>query len=103
MTKLNLIGVRARDIDRIIDRAIQRIGKGEDRYSCCALIKKGDLARCWKVRKAYTDTFGPVTIYSDHFGYMFAAEVSLAATHETTANFRILMLSLFRVAWRDLV
>ena len=102
MRKPNWIGIPARDVDRIIDKAIQRIGKGRDRYSCCALIEMGDLEKCWKVRKAYTNAFGPVTEFVDNYGYAFAGAVNLATTHQTAADFRVLMLSLFRVVWRDL-
>ena len=102
MAKLNSIGVKARDIDRIIDKAIRRIGKGEDRYSCCALIETGNLEGCWKVRKAYTNAFSPVSKFVDHYGCVFAETVNQATTRETAADFRVLMLSLFRAAWRDL-
>ena len=103
MAKLNSIGVKARDVDRIIDRAIRRIGEGRDRYSCCALTSVGYCNWGRKVRKAYTNAFGPVVELVDNYGYAFAGEVSLATTYETASNFRVLMLSLFRVAWRDLV
>ena len=105
MKKLNWIGIPARDIDRIIDGAIQRIETGEDVYSCCALITKGKYIDDWKVRKAYTKTFGPVTNYLDNYGYAFATEVN-RATHKNSSkakDFRVLMLSLFKAAWRDLV
>jgi len=54
MAKLNSIGVRAKDIDRIIDGAIQRIETGEDVYSCCALITQGKRIDDWKVIKDKT-------------------------------------------------
>ena len=104
MAKLNSIGVKAKDIDRIIDRAILAIGTGEDVYSCCALITEVEDHLGWAVRKAYTRTFGPVTDYLDNYGYAFATEVHKAIRNDgNKANFRILMLSLFRAAWRDLV
>ncbi|KKM61420.1 hypothetical protein LCGC14_1531800 [marine sediment metagenome] len=103
MAKLNSIGVRAKDIDRIIDGAIQRIGTGEDKYSCCALMQRGESSRSWKVRNAYTHTFSPVTYCPDNYGYAFATEVTRATNPNTKANFRVFMLSLFRAAWRDLV
>ena len=104
MSKINEIGIPARDIDRIINRAIRLIGTGEHKYSCCALTAEGDLERCWKVRKAYTRTFSPVTDYVDNYGYSFVAEVKCATNSPNEAeNLRILMLSLFRAAWRDLV
>ena len=105
MAKMNSIGVRARNVDRIIDKAIQRVGTGEEKYSCCALVIPGtkDYLKGWKIRKAYTRTFGPVTEYVDNFGYAFAVEVNKATYKDNKANFRILMLSLFKAAWRDLV
>ena len=104
MSKINGIGIPVRDVDQIITRAIRRIGTGEDRYSCCALTPAaaGDVGKGWKVRKAYTHTFGPVTDYPDSYGYAFAAEVQQATNEDTETDFRVLMLSLFRAAWRDL-
>ena len=107
MAKVNSIGVKAGDVDRIIDAAILRIETGEDVYSCCAFMLAGtkDYLDGWKVRKAYTRTFGPVTSYIDNFGYAFSTEVN-RATHNNSSkakDFRVLMLSLFRAAWRDLV
>ncbi|KKK61407.1 hypothetical protein LCGC14_3014670, partial [marine sediment metagenome] len=37
MAKLNSIGVKARDIDRIFADAIERIAKGEEEFSCTAI------------------------------------------------------------------
>ena len=102
MSKVNGIGTPAREVDRIIDKAIQLIGTGAHRYSCCALTPARDTGAGWKVRKVYTRTFGPATIYPDHFGYVFSSEVQKAAPF-TTLEFRVTMLSLFRAAWRDLV
>ena len=106
MSKTNGIGIPARDVDRIIDGAIQRIATGEDVYSCCALTLAGtkDYLDGWKVRAAYTRTFGPVTDYPDNYGYSFATEVNRATYNNRSKakDFRVLMLSLFRAAWRDL-
>ena len=104
MSKINGIGIPARDVDRIIGKAIQRIGTGEDKYSCCALMQRGESSRSWKVRNAYTHTFGPVTYCPDNYGYAFTTEVNRATNSSDEArNLRIIMLSLFRAAWRDLV
>ena len=107
MAKLNSIGVKVRDIDRIIDTAILRIETGKDVYSCCALTLAAtkDYDDGWKVRKAYTHTFGPVTGYPDNYGYVFVMVVNRATYNNSSKakDLRILMLSLFRAAWRDLV
>ncbi len=104
MAKLNSIGVRAKDIDRIIDKAIHSIGTGEGKFSCCALTPTGDDGKGWLVRRAYTRTFAPVMDYIDNYGYAFATEVNHAANSpESETNLRVLLLSLFRAAWRDLV
>ncbi len=103
MAKLNSTGIKAEKIDRIIDKAIRLIGLGQELYSCCALTDVGGPPLGWEVRKAYTHAFGPVTIYPDHYGYAFATEVYKVTNDKTKANFRILMLSLFKAAWRDLV
>ena len=104
MTKLNLLGIKAAEIDRIIDKAILRIGSGGYKYSCCALARASDDGKSWAVRRTYTRTFGPVMAYRDNYGYAFATEVSQAANSpRSEINLRILLLSLFRAAWRDLV
>ena len=104
MKKPNWIGIPARDIDRIIDKAIKRIVTGEEMFSCCAFITGLNDTRGWAVRKAYTRTFGPVTSYIDNCGYAFATEVNRATNSlNEVGNLRIVMLSLFRAAWRDLV
>ena len=103
MEKLNSIGVRAKDIDRIIDKAILGVGLGLETYSCCALTNVKGCVPSWEVRKAYTRTFGPVTYIPDNYGYTFAAKVSKATNKGNRANFRVFMLSLFKAAWRDLV
>ncbi len=103
MAKLNGIGMPARDVDRIIDGAIRDVGLGMKTYSCCALSDAGEGIQGWEVRKAYTRAFGPVTKYPDHYGYELAVEVSKATYKKNKANFRVLMLSLFKAAWRDLV
>ncbi len=105
MSKINGIGVLAKDVDRIIDAAILRIETGEDVYSCCAFTTQVKRIGDWKVRKFYTKTFGPPTLYPDNYGYTFATEVNRATYNNRSKakDFRVLMLSLFRVAWRDLV
>ena len=105
MSKINGIGIPAQDVDRIIDTAILRIETGEHVYSCCALIAEAEDHSGWAVRKAYTRTFGPVIDYQDNYGYAFATEVNRATYNNRSKakDFRVLMLSLFRAAWRDLV
>ena len=103
MAKLNSTGIKAEKIDRIIDKAILGVGLGLETYSCCALSDVRGCVLGWKVREAYTHAFGPATIYPDNYGYAFATEVHKVTNDETKANFRILMLSLFKAAWRDLV
>ncbi len=106
MSKINGIGIPARNVDRIIDEAIRRIETGEDVYSCCALLEfNGENILNWAVRRAYTNTFGPVPDYPDNYGYAFVTEVNRATYNNRSKakDFRVLMLSLFKAAWRDLV
>ena len=105
MRKPNWIGIPAGDIDRIIDKAIRDIGTGEETFSCCALVVESLDIPGWAVRKAYTNIFGPVVDYQDSYGYAFSTEVARASRGNfgRAADLRVFMLSLFRVAWRDLV
>ena len=107
MAKLNSIGVRAKDIDRIFAAAIRRIAEGKEEFSCIAIGSHGSytvLQARLKVRQFYTDALAPrprskqaidlLTRITNHVGYN---------TNDESQGFRILMLSLIKAAWRDLV
>ena len=106
MAKLNSIGVKAKDIDRIFADAIKRIAEGDDEFSCCAISKLDNIKReCWKVREFYTEVLEPglpqrkppfdlLSRVVDHVGLV---------DNNKSQGFRILMLSLVKAAWRDLV
>jgi len=107
MAKLNSIGVKARDIDRIFADAIERIAKGEEEFSCVAIGSLSGYSpnlNQLKVRQFYTDALalGPrakarldlLGRVTDHVGY---------DNNDESQGFRILMLSLVKAAWRDLV
>ena len=109
MAKLNSLGVRAVEIDRIFADAIERIAEGEEEFSCCAIGKldQYQYARAGnslKVRRLYVDTLAPkgdckpnldlLNLVTKHVG---------CAWSDKSQGFRILMLSLVKAAWRDLV
>ena len=108
MAKLNSIGVKARDIDRIFADAIERIAKGEEEFSCVAIGSLSGYSpnlNQLKVRQFYTDVLalGPrakvrladlLCRVIDHVG---------CDNNDESQGFRILMLSLVKAAWRNLV
>ncbi|KKL27817.1 hypothetical protein LCGC14_2381420 [marine sediment metagenome] len=107
MAKLNSIGVKARDIDRIFADAIRRIAEREDEFSCVAISPLSNYSHNinqLKVRQFYTDVLalGPrakarldlLGRVIDHVG---------CDNNDESQGFRILMLSLVKAAWRDLV
>ena len=107
MEKLNSIGVRAKDIDRIFADAIERIAEGKQEFSCVAI---SSLDSCslnlnrLKVRQFYTGVLAPrprekgrldlLTRVTNHVG---------CEANDESQGFRVLMLSLVKAAWRDLV
>ena len=105
MAKLNSIGVKARDIDRIFSDAIAQIANGEQAFSCCA-ISTLDLydREGITIRRFYTDVFAPRPGAKPPFGLLSRVtnHVGIRGT-DKSQGFRILMLSLVKAAWRDLV
>ena len=107
MAKLNSIGVKAKDIDRIFADAIRRIAEGDEEFSCTAIAALSTYTVTQdqlKVRRLYEDTFAPrprskwpldlLTRVTNHVGIV---------NNDRSQGFRILMLSLVKAAWRDLV
>ena len=107
MAKLNRLGIRAKDIDRIFDNAIRRIAEGEEEFSCCAIES---LSHCpinrdrVRVRRFYENAFAPRSHAKFHIDLRgrIARYVGIDNT-DKSQGFRILMLSLVKAAWRDLV
>ena len=105
MAKLNSIGVKASEIDEIFTEAIRRIAERKDEFSCCAIgtryrrTQNTDI-----VGRFYVEAFSqrshkerPLTLLnrvSNHAGWQ---------NDDESQGFRILMLSLIKAAWRDLV
>ena len=107
MEKLNSIGVRAKDIDRIFANAIKRIAEGSAEFSCCAIGALGNYTinpDRLKVRQLYVDALAPRprTKLSLDLLNRVLNHVGLTA-NDKSQGFRILMLSLVKAAWRDLV
>ena len=107
MAKLNSIGVKAKDIDRIFGEAIRRIAEREEEFSCIAIGSLSNYSHNLnqlKVRQFYTDVLAPrprtkvrldlLGRVTDHVG---------CNNNDESQGFRILMLSLVKAAWRDLV
>ena len=107
MAKVNSIGVRAKDIDRIFADAIRRIAEGDEEFSCCAIGKSDQYTSnldSLKVRQLYVDALAPrgdwkpnqdlLTRVTNHVG---------CENNDKSQGFRILMLSLVKAAWKDLV
>ena len=108
MEEINLNGVEAEKVDEIIDGAIFCVEAGLEEFSCCALTQPGeDYKNGWATRRLYTTTFNdnPLDGHADNYGYGFADGIREACpnTKEERRDFRILLLSLFKAAWRDLV
>ena len=103
MKSIDAIGVSEQDVDRILDKAIQLIGTGEEKYSCCALtVPSDDYQKGKRIRQVYCDVF------TDSQAYDFGGEDFRKAIENTTprnewVGLRVLLLSLFLAAWRDLV
>ena len=106
MAKLNSLGIRAAEIDRIFDNAIRRIAEGDEEFSCTAIGSLGYYPynqNQLKVRQFYVDALAarqrakfPTDLLSrvtNHVG---------CKNNDESQGFRILMLSLIKAAWRDL-
>ena len=107
MAKLNSIGVRAKDIDRIFANAIRWIAEGKQEFSCCAIAEGinfgGDKL---KVRKFYERVLTTRTNRKMSDDWNLLVWVTKCVGLENTdksQGFRILMLSLIKAAWRDLI
>ena len=105
MTKLNSIGVRAKDIDRIFADAIKRVAKGDDEFSCNAITRlSGFRGVQWKVKDFYVKALEARPEKGVRIDLLTRVlyYVGYESTDESQ-GFRILMLSLVKAAWRDLV
>ena len=105
MKKPNWIGIPARDIDRIFADAIERIAEGDAEFSCCAIstleLHERDAS---VIRQFYTGVFAPRT--GGNRPYLLLPRVTNhvgVRRTDKSQGFRILMLSLVKAAWRDLV
>ena len=107
MEEIKLNGVEAEKVDEIIDYAIEEINLSLDMFSCCALIVPGEnYDKGWVIRRLYTSTFNDNPLgKTDNYGYGFSNAILEAFPNigEERRDLRILLLSLFRAAWRDLV
>ncbi|KKL91303.1 hypothetical protein LCGC14_1896100 [marine sediment metagenome] len=107
MEEINLNRVEAERADEIIDYAIEQIDLGLDEFSCCALTQPGEnYDEGWVIRRLYTTTFNdnPLDGQTDNYGHGFANEINqYSPCREERVELRILLLSLFKAAWRDLV
>ena len=96
MTK-TIGGLSARKVDAVFDKTIKLVGEDLEEYSCIALHKFDVVG---VVRNFYTDIMSP----NDSFGYDLAHNIESAyKTQENRKNLRVVMLSLVKAAWRDLV
>ena len=105
MAKMNSIGVSAKNIDRIFAGAIRRIAEGEDEFSCCAITRIVPFTKDkTKVKEFYVEVLEarhPKGWKTDLL-MRVVNHVGSKMTNESQ-GFRILMLSLVKAAWRDLV
>lgn len=104
MAKLDSIGVRAKDIDRIFEYAIGRIAEGKDEFSCCAIATIYSSKDKLKVRRFYVEVLGPRP-HATGYNSLLTRVLDHVGNNKTdeSQGFRILMLSLAKAAWRDLV
>ena len=107
MAKLNSIGVKVKDIDRIFANAIRRIAEGDEEYSCCAIGKLDQFAKSpgtLEVRQLYVDALAPRP-RSKRSHNLLCRVIDYVGhdNNDESQGFRILMLSLVKAAWRDLV
>ena len=105
MAKIRGIEIRAEKIDRIFSNAIAQIANGKQEFSCSAIAilyqyKRDALA----IREFYTDVFAPRPGEERSSDLLFRVSdhVGIPRT-DKSQGFRILMLSLVKAAWRDLV
>ena len=109
MAKLNSLGVRAVEIDRIFADAIERIAEGEEEFSCCAIGRLDQnqydrISNPLKVRQLYVDALAPKPRTKPPLDLLTRVTDHVSATNnDKSQGFRILMLSLVKAAWRDLV
>ena len=103
MKSIDAIGVSEQDVDRILDGAIQLIGTGVEVYSCCALTVPGnDYQKGKRIRQVYCAVFGDSQAY-DPMGEVFRMAIENTTPKNKWVGLRVLLLSLFKAAWRDLV
>ena len=103
MKSIDAIGVSERDVDRILDKAIQLIGTGVEVYSCCALTVPGDdYQKGKRIRQVYCAVFNDSQAY-DPMGEAFRKAIEYSTPRNEWVGLRVLLLSLFKAAWRDLI
>ena len=106
MAKIDGIEIKAKKIDRIFSNAIAKIANGNQEFSCCAISTLVDLRDrdALIVRGFYTDVFAPRPGEKTPSDLLFRVveHVGAPCTDESQ-GFRILMLSLVKAAWGDLV
>ncbi len=107
MAKLNSLGIRAKDIDKIFANAIEQIANGNQKFSCVAI---GSTINCptnkdqLKVKKLYVEAFAPRLRSRRSFDLLYRVTTHVGYNNtDKSQGFRILMLSLVKAAWRDLV
>ena len=107
MAKLNRLGIRAREIDQIFDNAIRRIAEGDEEFSCVAI---GSLSHYpntqsqLKVRQLYMEAFAQRLRTKRSLDLLGRVTEHVGChNNDESQGFRILMLSLVKAAWRDLV
>ena len=93
-------------VDGILDVAIEDVESGLEEFSCCALTIPGDLYQeGWLVRRVYSKTFTDNVVPHDNYGHAFSEAVLRfsPSNKQERRELRVLLLSLFKAAWRDLV
>ena len=106
MAKIRGTEIRAKRIDRIFSNAIAKIANGEQEFSCCAigtLFGRRD-RQSLTIRQFYADVFASRPGAKPPHELLFRVTDHVGARYaDKSQGFRILMLSLVKAAWRDLV
>ena len=105
MAKIEGTKIRGEKIDRIFSNAIAKIANGEQEFSCCAITTFDQLCGdALIIRQFYTDMLAPRQGVNPSVDLLVRVtnHVGIRRT-DKSQGFRILMLSLVKAAWRDLV
>ena len=105
MAKIGVNEIRAEKIDRIFSNAIAKIANGEQQFSCCAITTFDQLDRdALIIRQFYTDVLAPRPSAKTPVDLLVRVTNHVGSRRTNKSqDFRILMLSLIKAAWRDLV